>query len=69
MFQEKLDRLLEILSARERDVLKLRYGLADGYTYTLDEVARRFDITPEQVREIEFRAVAIVQSRRSRPAP
>jgi RNA polymerase sigma factor (sigma-70 family) len=69
MLGEKIDRVLDVLSAREREVIKLRYGLADGYTYTLDEVARMFDVTPEKVREIEARAVATLQSRESQPVP
>jgi RNA polymerase sigma factor (sigma-70 family) len=69
MLRETIDRVLDVLSAREREVLKLRYGLADGYTYTLDEVAGMFDITPEKVREIEARAVATLQSGRSQPVP
>jgi RNA polymerase sigma factor (sigma-70 family) len=70
MLREKVDEVLGVLSAREREIIKLRYGLADGHTYTLDEVGRMFDLTREQVREIEEAcAVAILQYRGSPPAP
>jgi RNA polymerase sigma factor (sigma-70 family) len=69
MILEKFDRVLGSLSAQEREVIKLRFGLADGYTHTLDEVARMFDITRERVHEIEARAVAELRSEGSPPAP
>ncbi len=45
------------LTYREREVIKLRYGLGDGYTYTLEEVGRIFKVTRERVRQIEIRAI------------
>ena len=50
-------RALEGLSYREREILRLRFGLADGYAYTLEEVGTIFDVTRERVRQIEAKAV------------
>lgn len=49
------------LNYREREILKLRYGLADGYAYTLEEVGRIFQVTRERVRQIESKAVRKLQ--------
>lgn len=54
------DRLLEVidsLAMREREILKLRFGLGDGYIYTLEEVGRIFKVTRERVRQIEAKAL------------
>lgn len=45
------------LSYREREILRLRFGLADGYSYTLEEVGSIFSVTRERVRQIEAKAV------------
>ncbi|MFM8579383.1 MAG: sigma-70 family RNA polymerase sigma factor [Planctomycetaceae bacterium] len=50
-------KVLEGLSYREREILKLRFGLADGYAYTLEEVGSIFSVTRERVRQIEAKAV------------
>ncbi len=58
------DRIAEVLSAlnyREREIIRLRYGLADGYTYTLEEVGKIFSVTRERVRQIEAKAVRKLQ--------
>ena len=52
---------METLNYREREILKLRYGLADGYAYTLEEVGRIFSVTRERVRQIESKAVRKLQ--------
>ncbi len=49
------------LNYREREVIRLRYGLADGYTYTLEEVGKIFSVTRERVRQIEAKAVRKLQ--------
>jgi len=61
MLREKLDGLLKTLSYRERQIIRLRYGLGDGYTYTLEEVGRIFRVTRERVRQIEAKAVRKLQ--------
>ena len=48
---------LDKLSYREREFIKLRYGIGDGYTYTLEEVGRRFRVSRERVRQIEAKAL------------
>jgi RNA polymerase primary sigma factor len=57
----KIDRLLKTLTYREREIIRLRYGLGDGYTYTLEEVGRIFNVTRERVRQIEAKAVRKLQ--------
>jgi RNA polymerase primary sigma factor len=58
ILRERLHDVLETLPIREREILKLRYGLSDGLTYTLEEVGNIFHVTRERVRQIELRAVA-----------
>jgi RNA polymerase sigma factor (sigma-70 family) len=67
MLKEKIDQGLKTLIDREREIVKLRYGLGDGYTYTLEEVGRRLNITPEAVQEIERQAVTKLQSQNQPP--
>jgi RNA polymerase primary sigma factor len=55
--QSSISRALEGLSYREREIIRLRFGLADGYAYTLEEVGSIFDVTRERVRQIEAKAV------------
>jgi RNA polymerase primary sigma factor len=58
----KIDGLLKTLTFREREIIRLRYGLTDGYTYTLEEVGRIFKVTRERVRQIEAKAVKKLQN-------
>jgi RNA polymerase primary sigma factor len=55
--REQLDQVLDKLTQRERDVVRLRFGLEDGYAHTLEEVGQRFQVTRERVRQIELRAL------------
>ncbi|MAF67056.1 MAG: RNA polymerase sigma factor RpoD [Planctomycetes bacterium] len=57
MLKERIDEVLRTLTFREREIVKLRYGIGDGYTYTLEEVGRIFRVTRERVRQIEAKAV------------
>ena len=59
--KDDLLKSLKALSYREREVIKLRYGLGDGSSYTLEEVAHIFKVTRERIREIEAKAVRKLQ--------
>ncbi|MEX2141625.1 MAG: sigma-70 family RNA polymerase sigma factor [Pirellulales bacterium] len=59
--KKRIASLLEQLNYREREILRLRYGLADGYSYTLEEVGQIFSVTRERVRQIESKAVRKLQ--------
>ncbi len=61
MLKDKIENVLKTLTYREREIIKLRYGLGDGYTYTLEEVGRIFKVTRERVRQIEAKAVRKLQ--------
>jgi RNA polymerase primary sigma factor len=61
MLKDKIEGVLKTLTYREREIIKLRYGLGDGYTYTLEEVGRIFKVTRERVRQIEAKAVRKLQ--------
>ncbi|MEO1496159.1 MAG: sigma-70 family RNA polymerase sigma factor [Planctomycetota bacterium] len=61
MLKERLNEVMGELSYREREIIKLRYGLADGYSYTLEEVGKIFSVTRERVRQIESKAVRKLQ--------
>jgi RNA polymerase primary sigma factor len=52
---------METLNYREREIIRLRFGLADGYSYTLEEVGKIFSVTRERVRQIESKAVRKLQ--------
>ena len=57
----RIEEAMEHLNYREREILRLRYGLADGYSYTLEEVGKIFSVTRERVRQIESKAVRKLQ--------
>ncbi len=61
MLKEKIESVLDTLTYREREIIKLRYGIGDGYTYTLEEVGKKFLVTRERVRQIEAKAVRKLQ--------
>ncbi len=61
MLKERIDVVLKTLSYREREIIKLRYGIGDGYTYTLEEVGRIFKVTRERVRQVESKAIRKLQ--------
>ncbi len=53
MLRTRIAKVLKTLSYREREIIKLRYGLGDGYSYTLEEVGHIFKVTRERIRQIE----------------
>ncbi|MHC4926875.1 MAG: RNA polymerase sigma factor RpoD [Planctomycetota bacterium] len=61
MLKDRIDDVLKTLTYREREIIKLRYGIGDGYTYTLEEVGRIFKVTRERVRQVEAKAIRKLQ--------
>ena len=61
MLRGRINSVLKTLSYREREIIKLRYGLGDGYSYTLEEVGHIFKVTRERIRQIEAKAVRKLQ--------
>jgi RNA polymerase primary sigma factor len=61
MLRTRIAKVLKTLSYREREIIKLRYGLGDGYSYTLEEVGHIFKVTRERIRQIEAKAVRKLQ--------
>ena len=57
MLKEKIKDVLDTLTEREREVLEQRFGLKDGYSRTLEEVGRQFQVTRERIRQIEAKAL------------
>jgi len=61
LLKNRLADVLQSLNHREREILRMRYGLTDGYAYTLEEVGKIFSVTRERVRQIEAKAVRKLQ--------
>ncbi|QDT32528.1 sigma-70 family RNA polymerase sigma factor [Thalassoglobus polymorphus] len=61
MLRDKINHVLKSLTYREREIIKLRYGLGDGYSYTLEETGRIFKVTRERIRQIESKALRKLQ--------
>jgi RNA polymerase primary sigma factor len=59
--KHRIEEAMHTLNYREREIIRLRYGLADGYAYTLEEVGKIFCVTRERVRQIETKAVRKLQ--------
>ena len=57
LLQDKIRELLSTLPQREQEVLRMRFGLDDGYALTLEEVGLYFDVTRERIRQIEAKAL------------
>jgi RNA polymerase primary sigma factor len=67
LLQEKIEELLCTLTPREARILRLRFGLQNGRSYTLEEVGKKFGLTRERIRQIEGRALRRLRHpRRSR---
>ena len=61
LLKKRIAKVLSALNYREREIIRLRYGLTDGYAYTLEEVGKIFSVTRERVRQIEAKAVRKLQ--------
>ena len=57
MLKDRLREVLDTLTEREQEVLTLRFGLTDGYSRTLEEVGKQFNVTRERIRQIEAKAL------------
>ena len=57
LLREKINEILSDLSPREQEILKLRFGLDDSITHTLEEVGKKFNVTRERIRQIEAKAL------------
>ena len=57
LLRDEIDLVLKTLTEREEKVLRLRFGLEDGRTRTLEEVGKEFDVTRERIRQIEAKAL------------
>ena len=64
IMRDRMDDMLKDLSARERKILDMRFGLSDGVTHTLEEVGKEFGVTRERIRQIEAK---ILQKMRDHP--
>lgn len=63
ILKDKINGVLKPLTYREREIIRLRYGLGDGYTYTIEETGRIFKVTREHIRQIEAKAPGKLQHR------
>ncbi len=58
LLQEQLESVLDTLNDREKEVIRLRFGLKDGHPHTLEEVGREFGVTRERIRQIESKTLS-----------
>jgi RNA polymerase primary sigma factor len=61
ILKDKINGILKTLTYRESQIIRLRYGLGDGYSYTLEETGRIFKVTRERIRQIEVKALRKLQ--------
>jgi len=61
LLRNKINEILVDLAPREQEILRLRFGLGDGITHTLEEVGKRFGVTRERIRQIEVKALAKIK--------
>lgn len=59
--KDVMENVMKTLTYREREIIKLRYGLGDGVAYTLEETGRIFKVTRERIRQIEAKALRKMQ--------
>jgi RNA polymerase sigma factor (sigma-70 family) len=54
---ERINESIDILEPRQKEVLELRFGLTDGRIHSMEEVGKKFDVSPERVRQLEVNAI------------
>lgn len=64
LLKEHVGQVLELLTPREQKILKMRFGLVDGRSHTLEEVGQEFGVTRERIRQIEAKALAKLRKHR-----
>lgn len=62
LLKEKINEILQDLTPREQKILRMRFGLEDGITHTLEEVGKEFGVTRERIRQIEAKALARIRT-------
>ena len=68
LLREQLDEVMDTLTDREENVLRMRFGLDDGRMHTLEDVGKQFKVTRERIRQIEAKAIKKLRHpRRSKP--
>jgi len=65
LLRERIEEALRVLTDREREVIKMRFGLIDGMPHTLEEVGRHFNVTRERIRQIEAKAIKKLRNRQN----
>jgi RNA polymerase primary sigma factor len=65
LLRSRIREALDVLSWRERSIIELRFGLGDGYSYTLTEIGQIFQVSRERVRQLEVRAFEKLQQAES----
>jgi RNA polymerase primary sigma factor len=65
MLKEHVEEILRDLTPREQKILKIRFGLEDGVTHTLEEVGQEFGVTRERIRQIEAKALEKIRDHKT----
>ena len=65
MLKEHVNEILRDLTPREQKILKIRFGLEDGVTHTLEEVGQEFGVTRERIRQIEAKALEKIRDHKT----
>jgi RNA polymerase primary sigma factor len=68
LLKEHVNEMLDILTPREQKILRMRFGLDDGRTHTLEEVGQEFGVTRERIRQIEAKALTKLRKNRDSKA-
>lgn len=67
LLKQKIEAVLKTLTGREREFIKIRYGIGDGYTYTIEEATGDFKVTRDRVRDVQPKSIRKLQRSRKLP--